>query len=93
MLARLNLLVFALAACLILSCSGKSGPLSPQDTDNPQPQSFHFMDLDENTHILGIWDVVLDPVNLTVEAVESRSADAHFNVTAMVMPPKCTDCF
>jgi hypothetical protein len=93
MLARLNLLVFALAACLILSCSGKSGPLSPQNPDNPQPQSFHFTNLDENTHVLGIWDVVLDPVHLTVEAVESRSADAHFNVTAMVMPPKCTDCF
>lgn len=95
MFTRFIPVAFALLAGIVLSlsCSGQTSPTVPEKPDELLTSEFQFIDLDENTHVLGIWNVVIDPVNLSIEAVPVRSAEAHFNITAMVMPPKCYDCF
>ncbi|HEX9744071.1 MAG TPA: hypothetical protein VGB30_01480 [bacterium] len=85
---------FAAGLVLALSCSGGSGdPSTPQLSNENSVKDISFSKTSENSMILGAWDVIIDPVAGTVEAVPVRSMQQHWNVTPLISPPKCFDCF
>ncbi len=93
MLTRFRFVILVLLAGTSLACSGGAGPSDPGATENPLLSEYRFIDTGEATHLLGAWEVYLDPANCKVEAVPLRSVDFHVNVTKMVTPPECYDCF
>jgi len=43
--------------------------------------------------LLGMYEVEIDLATLSAEAVPTRGASAHFDVTRFLKPPYCPDCF
>jgi len=46
----------------------------------------------ERHYSWGIWDVILNPDDLTVTAIPHRAGDAHWNVTSLIDPDNCAGC-
>jgi hypothetical protein len=84
-----NSLLAILAAIAILGafgCSkGTPDPVTPDDpTANTVPD---LTGIEESGHfMLGQYTLVFDPVTETLEVIESRTADQHFNITKFVKP-------
>jgi len=94
MIHRFFIPLLILITGLSIACAGTADPLQPPDSiPSPNSVDFHFVQADENTLVLGSWEVYIDLENETIEAVPLRSAELHFNVTPMITPPKCYDCF
>ncbi len=91
---RLSIAVLVLLAGLCSACSGGNGPIQPGNTaETLKSDSYRFIHTGSNTLILGAWEVFIDQENLNVETVPLRTVDMHFNVTPMLKPPQCYDCF
>ncbi len=89
--------------CIILFTLGCSGtginPLAPIDnpgdeisgitTANPDP----IREPVSERVLWGLWNVTFDPATMEVVIVPERNTQAHFNVTNMILPPACDDCF
>ena len=79
-------------------CSGGGSPLAPDVTektgDSPELSSSLSGQPDEEFDriILGAYRVVIDE-NGVCTVSQSRHADAHINVTGLIFPPNCYDCF
>ncbi len=93
MITRFSLVSLALVAGMGLACSGSTNPTVPDNPVGRRSESFRFTSVGENTLILGAWDVMIDVEAGTAEALPIRTAEAHFDVTVMIKPPKCYDCF
>jgi hypothetical protein len=91
---RFHVVTLALLAGFCFACSSGTGPSTPSQ-QNPVigDDSFKFVQADKNTLILGAWDVMIDPASGKVEATMLRGVEQHYNVTPLLVPPKCTNCF
>jgi hypothetical protein len=88
MLNRLPLAALAILAGFGFACAQSGSPSIPASTPPTD-----FAQVGQNTLVLGAWTVSIDPAAGTVEVAELRTADKHYNVTTLVTPPKCTNCF
>ncbi|HDS30820.1 MAG TPA: hypothetical protein ENN67_07225 [Firmicutes bacterium] len=93
---------------LMTGCGGGSGPVAPPDINNPasQPdilslQTFNEPASDDESNpaglrndrmLFGIWDITFSPDEEEIVIVPSRTLEAHFDVTPMILPPNCADC-
>jgi hypothetical protein len=76
-----------------VSCSGSgSGVTSPKLDDISQAASAVNAECADNTALWGLWEIAIDPVNGTIEAVPMRGATFSANVTRFVdgPPPNLT---
>ncbi|MCK4719039.1 hypothetical protein KAU08_00195 [bacterium] len=64
--------------------SPESNPAIPS-IDNSEPIT-HGAELIEGSQVIAAFDLVIDPVTGTVDFVENRSADTHYNITVAVGP-------
>ena len=90
MCMRFHVLALVIIAGLGLSCGHAHDPVVPQSSF---ADGYEFVRAAENTVILGAWNLLIDPAQRTIEALPLRSLEVHFDVTKMVTPPKCDDCF
>src|SRR3972149_8309291 len=93
---RFRLSALILVALIASSCSGggkSPNPVEPSNGLSQSPEEFQFNRISENTIILGAWQIYIDPLAGEVNAVPLRTLDAHFNVSPIVRPPNCSDCF
>lgn len=90
---RFHLVALIIIAGTALGCAGANGPTAPDRAPVSPSDAYGFVRAGENTAILGAWRVLIDPLAGRIEAVPLRSLEVHVNVTKMVTPPKCTDCF
>lgn len=92
--------IILIVAMFTLGCSGAGmNPLTPADnpgdeisgitTDNPDP----IREPVSERVLWGLWNVTFDPGTMEVVIVPERNTQAHFNVTNMILPPACDDCF
>ncbi len=94
MLHRFTTVILILLTGFIFACSGTRNPVQPENLPAlPSGAAFEFTQAGENTLILGAWEIYIDPENLTVEAIPLRSAEQHFDVSPLLKPPNCYDCF
>jgi len=77
---------------LISACTGTHDPVQTLPV-RLSDGDYSFEPAGPNRLVLGAWNILIDIENNTVEAVPLRTADFHFNVTPMITPPKCYDCF
>lgn len=80
-----------LAIALIIGCSSgdlnPAGPITGEDTYEyraPEGEPGHCL--------LGLYNLYIDTVAMTVDVVPIRTASPHIDVTEHVIPPKCDDC-
>ncbi len=79
-----TLLILLISILLLgsVACgSAGSNPATPSLSGNSAP----VVDT-EGTGVLGVWDVTFDPDSMTIDALESRDAAQHFNITGLVQP-------
>jgi len=77
---------------LMLGCSGGSQPTEPP-LDNPATLHQDSVSTDQAPRIvLGAYKLVFGE-NGTVDIIPMRLAEMHIDVTSMVFPPACVDCF
>jgi hypothetical protein len=87
---HINFIILTIiATALLIGCSGQGGNPVTTDTETQNPVA----QADEPSRVLwGMWDFVFDTENLTAYPVPIRSAEAHANVTNLILPPACYDC-
>lgn len=79
---------------IFYACSNSQAPSQPLAPDfGSDNLDYHFIRADKNRVILGVWNVVLDPLTGKIETTQLRTLDKHYNVTSLLTPPKCTTCF
>ncbi len=97
----LNHALIVILAIFILGCSGVSDiPILPQDNQG-EPQGIQTplnekpleRNIDSQRVLWGIWNVMFDPVECKVTVEPARNLQVHFNITDMILPPACDDCF
>jgi len=83
-----------------LGCSGTGmNPLAPIDNPGEADPGITTGDPDpirepvSERVLWGLWNVTFDAAMMEVVIVPERNAQAHFNVTNMILPPACDDCF
>ena len=71
-------------------CSdNKANPIAPGQT----PDSQGMMESAQSNRVLwGIWEIYFDESKNHITINLMRDAQAHFNVTDMLIPPACDDC-
>ena len=83
-----SLLAVSFLLSFVLSCSGSSGPTSPDWPLSPGPGSPQEIQGGQSgTYLWGIWEFYIDPVNETVEAVPIRGASYACNVNEFIDGP------
>lgn len=93
MSTRFYLPAVILIALISLGCSSGQSPVLPDESRPNADDSFSFVHAGENTIILGAWTVLIDYESKSVEAVPIRTAEIHVDVTVMIKPPRCYNCF
>ena len=92
----LKLLGVILAVVLLFSsgCSGGlSQPVSPTDAPMSSGDS-STSDAGVSSRVLwGIWTLGVDTDGLSISVEPMRNLEMHVNITDMIMPPACYDCF
>ncbi len=83
--------VILLFSFIMIGCSDGH---SPSVTSPGTVQDETEKESSSNRVMWGLWDIALDPANLTANAnpVDNRDVQAHFNITDMLSPPSCDDC-
>ncbi len=81
-----------LLTAIIFGCSSNGpaviGPVSPPVPGDPVAQ------FDQDNHnILGIYTLDVDIASGNVDVVRNREAEKHWNVTPLLLPPECGNCF
>ncbi|MFH1675973.1 MAG: hypothetical protein ABIC40_03025, partial [bacterium] len=80
--------VFILSALTLLiaislGCSGRGDPISPPGIREKQQAGPTF-----GGHVLwGMWDIAIDPITETIDAIPLRGAAFNANVTRFLQPP------
>ena len=96
--------IFILTLILTLTAFGCSGvseePILPQDNYDepaevqaPADEIPLEREVDSQRVLWGVWDITFDPAEMKVTIVPARNLQAHFNITNMIIPPACDDCF
>ena len=94
MIKRNLVFILLVSAILFLNATGCSGSSAPPVTPAITEGSSASNNQGEGERTLwGIWDIHFDPVSMELVVGPSRSAEAHFDITDMVLPPACDDCF
>ena len=82
-------IIALISLILIIGCSGSaSNPAAPGES----PQYPHQPESAVNHSLWGIWTLNIDISAFTAEAVPARNADAHYDITQMIVPPACNNC-
>ena len=89
---RFHIFALLLLAGFSFACSGSS-PTNPSMEKLSGDGFYKFVNADQNTLILGAWDITIDPREMKVEATECRDIEKHFDVSSLLKPPACSDCF
>ena len=90
--------LIALFILTIIGCSGgPDAPITPplpDDTGIQAPDIPRVENIEDSTRTLwGIWSVTYDPEINEVEVVPVRVSEFHVDITDMILPPSCDDCF
>jgi len=84
--------VILLLLLLIAAVTGCSGMSQAPNLPNEEPKEAGLNAGDSGRGILGTWALSVDPVTLRADIQPVRLAQAHYNVTDLVLPPVCYDC-
>ncbi len=81
-----------------IGCSGgPDAPITPPlpgDTGIQAPDIPRVENIENSTRTLwGIWSVLYDPDVNEVNVVPVRVSEFHVDITDMILPPSCDDCF
>ncbi len=82
--------IFAIISLILLiGCSGSGGnPVAPGE-----PPEVLLQTGSRTGHMLwGQWEIDIDTLNISATAAAARNADAHYDVTQMIVPPACNNC-
>ncbi len=93
--------IILLTAVFAIGCSGSGqSPVTPRDNpvtpDLPEQisrESAPAVELPSQRILWGVWTVSFDPVEMKIVALPARELLAHYNITDMILPPACEDCF
>ncbi len=104
-IARGTVLTIIIATIIItviflVGCSsGKGNPVAPAGTsDDSLAAGIESNSLNTSNPLIGIWDVVVDPVGMTADASLPRSSDGigdafYCDITFFLTGRPCSDCF
>lgn len=84
-------LILVVTGILISGCSGNDSTpgAAPYIADDSAISAGN----DPQRILWGIWNIRIDPAEQTATVDPIRNTCAHYNVTDMVTPPDCTNCF
>lgn len=98
--ATQTILAFVIIVMFTLGCSGTGiNPLTPAGnpgdeisgitTDNPDP----IREPVSERVLWGLWNLTFELGEMKIDIEPVRNLQAHFNITNMIIPPACDDCF
>ncbi len=85
---RSGILVIQLVLVLLLAGCSNGNPVLPSQASAEQNPNA----VSSNRYELGIWEVVIDPVELSVEVVQIRNGNFHLNIRRYIEENPCSDC-
>ena len=94
----LRLFFLPAALAIVIATATACGSSSPMEPQANQPADLSIsavsaVEADGNHSILGVWDFVIEPGVGIVDAVPSRTLEAHYNITQIALSAKsCPGC-
>ncbi len=85
------LLVAMLSIMFSLGCSGVQDPAIPDSGISSGPEQVTGQG-DIDRVVWSVFDLLIDPESQEVQVILDRDGAAHYNVTAFLLPPNCSDC-
>jgi len=85
------LIIFQLVLVHIVGCSG-TDPVVPGQPGVPIPADNSQYTENSSRYIWGLWDVVIDTNNLSVEITPLRAAGMHINANKLLEDAPCSSC-
>ena len=99
-IARGTILTIIIAMIFVLGCSsGNGNPIAPAgSSDDSLAERIDSNNSNISNPLIGIWDVVVDPINMTAEVSLPRSTDGigdafYCDITFFLIGSPCSDCF
>ena len=73
----------------LCACSRDKSPILPAgESDSPGVAE----GIQSSRMLWGMWEISFDPWEQAIKITPLRELQAHFNVTAILLPPECSDC-
>jgi len=93
-------LIILITAMLMLGCSGTGiNPVTPTDNPGEIIPAYTPVEPDpvrepvSERVLWGLWNITFEPGEMKFNVEPVRNLQAHFNITNMIVPPVCDDCF
>jgi hypothetical protein len=100
MLSKISIWTAIFLTCLVLLSTGCGSSGSPLSPTHPDQNSYKNLDPLASGHfvgttprmLMGAYRLILKDAGL-FEILPLRGAEAHYDITKLLFPPKCYDCF